>query len=134
MFYKNDRMISNRSWVSWGVVVISSLAPSAALHGLYDTLLKHELAPAALFVAVLSFIWLAFQIEVAHGHEEQQRLRDEEELATEKEPQLAAAMVGVLPSHEALAASPRPSQKEDAQKEESHIDIEPSVVEEPKVE
>jgi hypothetical protein len=37
------------------------------LHGLYDTLLKKEMNAVALGVAVLSFLFLAFQISRLHG-------------------------------------------------------------------
>jgi hypothetical protein len=33
------------------------------LHGLYDTLLKKELDVWALFIAIATFTWLAYQIE-----------------------------------------------------------------------
>jgi len=35
------------------------------LHGFYDTMLKKEMNAAALGVALISFGWLAFQIEQA---------------------------------------------------------------------
>ncbi|HJZ90622.1 MAG TPA: hypothetical protein VKE40_07085 [Gemmataceae bacterium] len=37
------------------------------LHGLYDTLLKKEMAAMALLVAVLSFGYLALRISRLHG-------------------------------------------------------------------
>jgi RsiW-degrading membrane proteinase PrsW (M82 family) len=42
------------------------------LHGLYDTLLKKELNAAALVVAVLSFLFLAFQISRLHGEDDEE--------------------------------------------------------------
>jgi RsiW-degrading membrane proteinase PrsW (M82 family) len=42
------------------------------LHGLYDTLLKKNLTAAALAVAVLSFLFLAFQISRLHGEDDEE--------------------------------------------------------------
>ncbi len=74
IIFKNDRLITSRSWASWGVVLVSALVPSAVLHGLYNALLKHQLTPVAMFVAVISFLWLTLQIELAHGREVQAAL------------------------------------------------------------
>lgn len=42
------------------------------LHGLYDTLLKKEMNAIALGVAVLSFLFLAFQISRLHGEDDEE--------------------------------------------------------------
>ncbi len=42
------------------------------LHGLYDTLLKKEMTAAALGVAVLSFLFLAFQTSRLHGDDDEE--------------------------------------------------------------
>ena len=42
------------------------------LHGLYDTLLKKEMSAIALGVAVLSFLFLAFQISRLHGEDDEE--------------------------------------------------------------
>ncbi|HTU17989.1 MAG TPA: PrsW family glutamic-type intramembrane protease [Gemmataceae bacterium] len=45
------------------------------LHGLYDTLLKKDLNAGALVVAVLSFLFLAFQISRLHGEDDEEAKR-----------------------------------------------------------
>ncbi|MGH7174482.1 MAG: PrsW family glutamic-type intramembrane protease [Gemmataceae bacterium] len=45
------------------------------LHGLYDTLLKKDMNAGALVVAVLSFLFLAFQISRLHGEDDEQAKR-----------------------------------------------------------
>lgn len=42
------------------------------LHGLYDTLLKKDMNAGALVVAVLSFLFLAFQISRLHGEDDEE--------------------------------------------------------------
>ncbi len=42
------------------------------LHGLYDTLLKKEMNAIALGIAVLSFLFLAFQISRLHGEDDEE--------------------------------------------------------------
>ncbi len=56
--------------------LISVLAIAACLHGMYDTFLDYEQGGFALLVAVISFAWLAWQIETR---------REEEHTACEKQ-------------------------------------------------
>jgi RsiW-degrading membrane proteinase PrsW (M82 family) len=51
----------------FAVFMLRMLAVPMVLHGLYDTLLKKEMNVWALLVAVLSFGWLAMQIEMARA-------------------------------------------------------------------
>jgi len=44
-------------------VVLIALAGPMILHGLYDTMLKRDMAPWALLTALASFAWLAGLIE-----------------------------------------------------------------------
>jgi RsiW-degrading membrane proteinase PrsW (M82 family) len=55
------------AWHNWPVRCIAVVAVPMVLHGLYDTLLKKELNALALGVAVLSFLFLAFQISRLRG-------------------------------------------------------------------
>ena len=50
---------------NFALFVLRMLAVPMVLHGLYDTLLKKEMNVGALVVAVVSFAWLALQIERA---------------------------------------------------------------------
>jgi RsiW-degrading membrane proteinase PrsW (M82 family) len=59
-------------WFDWIVRSIAVVAIPMVLHGLYDTLLKKELNAWALAVAVLSFVWLAFQISFLRGADDQE--------------------------------------------------------------
>ena len=58
-------------WYDWIVRCIAVVAVPAALHGLYDTLLKKDMNALALAVAVASFCWLAFQISRLRGADDQ---------------------------------------------------------------
>jgi RsiW-degrading membrane proteinase PrsW (M82 family) len=51
----------------FALFVLRMLAVPMVLHGLYDTLLKKEMNVGALVVAVVSFAWLALQIERARA-------------------------------------------------------------------
>ena len=46
------------------------------LHGLYDTLLKKDMEAIALGVAVLSFLFLAFQISRLHGEDDEEARKE----------------------------------------------------------
>jgi len=46
------------------------------LHGLYDTLLKKEMNAGALLIAILSFLFLAFQISRLHGVDDEEAQRE----------------------------------------------------------
>lgn len=54
---------------AWGLVLVRVAAVPMVLHGLYDTLLKKDLNVWALAVGLVSFAWLAWQIETARGEE-----------------------------------------------------------------
>jgi RsiW-degrading membrane proteinase PrsW (M82 family) len=58
-------------WYDWIVRSIAVVAVPMVLHGLYDTLLKKEMNALALGVAVLSFLYLAFQISRLRGADDQ---------------------------------------------------------------
>ncbi len=51
----------------FGLFMLRVLAVPMVLHGFYDTLLKKDMNGWALLVALMSFGWLAFQIEMARG-------------------------------------------------------------------
>lgn len=54
---------------AWGLVLVRVVAVPMVLHGLYDTLLKKDYNVWALLVGLISFAWLAWQIESARGNE-----------------------------------------------------------------
>ena len=49
------------------VFTLRMLAVPMVLHGLYDTLLKKDMNVSALGIAVVTFGWLAIQIEMARS-------------------------------------------------------------------
>jgi RsiW-degrading membrane proteinase PrsW (M82 family) len=51
----------------FGLFMLRIIAVPMILHGLYDTLLKKDMNVWALVVALVSFGWLAWQIELARG-------------------------------------------------------------------
>ncbi len=50
-------------WLNWLFQAIAIVFVPMVLHGLYDTLLKKDHDALALFAAVASVAWLAWQIE-----------------------------------------------------------------------
>ena len=65
---QNQGMIQEvDAWYEFFPPVFLIVGIPMVLHGLYDTLLKREMNGAALGVAVLSFLYLAFQISRLHG-------------------------------------------------------------------
>ncbi len=68
--YKNQALLQGETeWFPYCVSVVRMVAVPMVLHGLYDTLLKKEMTGVALLVALVSFGWLAWQIEWTRGHE-----------------------------------------------------------------
>jgi RsiW-degrading membrane proteinase PrsW (M82 family) len=62
--YRFQAMLQGkRDWYELGLPLLRVVAVPMVLHGLYDTLLKMELNEFALVVAVVSFAWLAWQVE-----------------------------------------------------------------------
>jgi RsiW-degrading membrane proteinase PrsW (M82 family) len=59
------------AWHDWFVRCVAVVAVPMVLHGLYDTLLKKEMNALALAVAVVSFLYLAFQITRLRGVDDQ---------------------------------------------------------------
>jgi RsiW-degrading membrane proteinase PrsW (M82 family) len=68
--YKNQGLLQGEvEWGPWALALVRMVAIPMILHGLYDTLLKMEITAAALLVALVSFCWLAFQIESTRRQE-----------------------------------------------------------------
>jgi RsiW-degrading membrane proteinase PrsW (M82 family) len=63
---KQEWIQQELAWYEFIPPVLFIVAVPMVLHGLYDTLLKKEMNGAALAVAVLSFLYLAFQISRLH--------------------------------------------------------------------
>jgi RsiW-degrading membrane proteinase PrsW (M82 family) len=57
-------------WTGFMIVLVRVLIVVMFLHGLYDAALARELIPLALFAAIISFGWLAWQIEDARNKEQ----------------------------------------------------------------
>jgi RsiW-degrading membrane proteinase PrsW (M82 family) len=60
------------SWYEFIPPVFFIVGIPMVLHGLYDTLLKKEMNAGALAVAVLSFLFLAFQISRLHSEDDEE--------------------------------------------------------------
>jgi RsiW-degrading membrane proteinase PrsW (M82 family) len=60
------------AWYEYIPRVVLIVGVPMVLHGLYDTLLKKDMNAGALIVAVLSFVFLAFQISRLHGEDDQE--------------------------------------------------------------
>ena len=61
---------SIEGWGDLALKVLMVLGVPMVLHGLYDTMLKKEMQPWALLVALLSFVWLAILVEYTRRQEE----------------------------------------------------------------
>jgi RsiW-degrading membrane proteinase PrsW (M82 family) len=64
-----DRYEGVEDGAGFGLFALRVLAVPMALHGFYDTLLKKDMNVWALVVALLSFGWFAWHIELARGSE-----------------------------------------------------------------
>jgi RsiW-degrading membrane proteinase PrsW (M82 family) len=65
MIWQNQANLQADTWYEWLLHLVLLVSVPMTLHGLYDTLLKRELTPWALLVALASFGWLIFMIERA---------------------------------------------------------------------
>jgi hypothetical protein len=65
MIWKNQANLQTDTWYEWLMHLVLLVSVPMTLHGLYDTLLKRDLTPWALVVALASFGWLIFMIERA---------------------------------------------------------------------
>jgi RsiW-degrading membrane proteinase PrsW (M82 family) len=63
MFNRQNVLRNTGSWYEYALQLLLTIGVAMTLHGLYDTLFKKDMPVAALCVAVVSFCWLAFQIE-----------------------------------------------------------------------
>jgi RsiW-degrading membrane proteinase PrsW (M82 family) len=59
------------AWHEYIPRLVAIVGVPMVLHGLYDTLLKKDMNAGALAVAVLSFLFLAFQISRLHGADDE---------------------------------------------------------------
>jgi RsiW-degrading membrane proteinase PrsW (M82 family) len=65
MIWQNQAKLQTDTWYEWVLHLVLLVSVPMTLHGLYDTLLKRDLTPWALAVALASFGWLIFMIERA---------------------------------------------------------------------
>ena len=67
LHHRQDLLQGVDRWFEYIPRLVAIVGVPMVLHGLYDTLLKKEMNALALGVAVLSFLFLAFQISRLHG-------------------------------------------------------------------
>lgn len=61
---RHQRLLQGKlKWIDWPYPLLRILTAAMILHGLYDTLVKQEQNVLALLVSLISFGWLAAQIE-----------------------------------------------------------------------
>ena len=65
IFRRQDPIRQIEKPAEWLLQALAVVIVPMVLHGLYDTLLKQQYDAAALGIALASFGWLAFQIEMA---------------------------------------------------------------------
>jgi RsiW-degrading membrane proteinase PrsW (M82 family) len=64
------------NWYEYIPRLFAIVGVPMVLHGLYDTLLKKDMNAGALVVAVLSFLFLAFQISRLHGEDDEEARKE----------------------------------------------------------
>lgn len=69
---KQELIQGVENWYEYIPRLVAIVGVPMVLHGLYDTLLKKEMNALALGVAVLSFLFLAFQISRLHGVDDEE--------------------------------------------------------------
>lgn len=69
---KQSLLQSIENWYDYIPRLFLIVGVPMVLHGLYDTLLKKDMNAGALVVAVLSFLFLAFQISRLHGEDDEE--------------------------------------------------------------
>jgi hypothetical protein len=69
---KQELIQGEMNWYEYIPRLFVIVAVPMVLHGLYDTLLKKEMNAGALAIAVLSFLYLAFQISRLHGTDDKE--------------------------------------------------------------
>jgi RsiW-degrading membrane proteinase PrsW (M82 family) len=71
--YRNQWLIQgDADWLPFSLGILRIIAVAMVLHGLYDTLLKKDMSGLALLVALVSFGWLACQIEFTRHTDEEE--------------------------------------------------------------
>jgi RsiW-degrading membrane proteinase PrsW (M82 family) len=59
----------NWHWIELSLPLLQVLGIAMLLHGLYDTFLTQDMIPPALLVALVSFVWMGWQIETSREKE-----------------------------------------------------------------
>ena len=70
IYRKQDLLQAGMEWYEYFVPLMIFVGVPMVLHGLYDTMLKKQMEPVALAVALISFLFLAFQISRLHSADE----------------------------------------------------------------
>jgi RsiW-degrading membrane proteinase PrsW (M82 family) len=73
---RQELIQQDMAWYEYFPPLLLIVGIPMVLHGLYDTLLKREMNGAALVVALLSFLYLAYQISRLHGTDDQAATED----------------------------------------------------------
>ena len=67
---KQDLLRGGKEWYEYFVPLMTFIGVPMVLHGLYDTMLKKDMDAVALAVALMSFLFLAYQISRLHSADE----------------------------------------------------------------
>ena len=67
MMYRNQHFLDAENWsdILFGLLYYMSIA--MVLHGLYDTLLKREMAVLALLIGIGSYLWMFYLVRQSRG-------------------------------------------------------------------
>jgi len=67
MMYRNQHFLDTENWsdILFGLLYYMSIA--MVLHGLYDTLLKREMAVLALLIGIGSYLWMFYLVRQSRG-------------------------------------------------------------------
>lgn len=67
MMYRNQDFLDTDDWTEFLMGMAYYLSIAMVLHGLYDTLLKHDLDAVALLIGVGSYVWMTYLVRTARG-------------------------------------------------------------------
>lgn len=67
MMYRNQDFLDTDEWGEFLMGMAYYLSIAMVLHGLYDTLLKHDLDAVALLIGIGSYAWLNYLVRISRG-------------------------------------------------------------------
>lgn len=67
MMYRNQDFLDTDEWTEYLMGMAYYVSIAMVLHGLYDTLLKHDLDAVALLIGIGSYAWMNYLVRISRG-------------------------------------------------------------------